>query len=101
MHSCEPQIGQIVKVNQGRGNGSYSVIIAVEDERYVLIADGRKRKFDHPKRKNRMHLELTSMISREVADSMRETGRVTNGKLRYALSHVTDDGLKEAQEKGE
>ncbi|XEC94599.1 hypothetical protein AB6A23_25470 [Paenibacillus tarimensis] len=80
-----PEVGQIVKVLRGKDEGSYSIVVAVLDERFVRIADGHKRRFDQAKRKNVLHLELQPTVSREVADSMRETGRVTNGKLRFAI----------------
>ncbi|GGG07228.1 KOW domain-containing RNA-binding protein [Paenibacillus abyssi] len=80
-----PQIGQIVKVLRGKDEGGYAIVIGVVDERFAIIADGFKRKFDQPKRKNLLHLELQPDVSSEVADSMRETGRVTNGKLRFAI----------------
>ena len=46
-----PQIGQFVKVRQGRDQSKVAVIVGIADTRYVLIADGDKRKFDQPKRK--------------------------------------------------
>jgi len=67
----------------------------------VWIADGGKRKFDEPKKKNLIHLELLPAISSEVADSLRETGRVTNGKLRFALTQAVNHLSHDAQEKGE
>lgn len=82
--------GQIVMVKSGRDRGRFAVIIGKIDEKYVWIADGDKRKFDRPKRKNILHLQVTGEISREVADSLRETGRVTNGKIRFALGKFAD-----------
>ncbi|ALS24883.1 MULTISPECIES: KOW domain-containing RNA-binding protein [Paenibacillus] len=96
-----PVIGQIVRVNRGRDSGKYAVIIGVVDQRYVWIADGGKRKFDEPKKKNIIHLDLLPAVSSEVADSLRETGRVTNGKLRFALYSYVDNLSEEALEKGE
>ncbi|WP_028559499.1 KOW domain-containing RNA-binding protein [Paenibacillus pinihumi] len=81
-----PQIGQIVKVLRGKDEGSFAVVVGLsENEPYVWIADGNKRRFDQRKRKNILHLELQPETSSEVADSMHETGRVTNGKLRYVI----------------
>jgi ribosomal protein L14E/L6E/L27E len=97
----EPQIGRIAKVVRGRDSGKYAVIIAVVDERFVLIADGDKRKFDQPKKKNLMHLEIMDAISAEVVNSIAETGRVTNGKLRYAIAKFVEQESNEAQLKGE
>ncbi|NOU92902.1 hypothetical protein GC093_06595 [Paenibacillus sp. LMG 31456] len=96
-----PQLGQIVRIARGKDSGKYAVIISVEDQRFVWIADGDKRKFDHPKKKNLSHLELLSMVSSEVVDSLYESGRVTNGKLRFALFKYVDQMESEAQEKGE
>ncbi|MBC8079350.1 MAG: KOW domain-containing RNA-binding protein [Gorillibacterium sp.] len=97
----KPQLGQIVSVLQGRDAQNYAVIVGFVDCRFVLIADGNKRKFDHPKKKNILHLELFNEVNREVEDSLRETGRVTNGKLRFALNKFQDNQKHEAQERGE
>lgn len=94
------QPGRIVKVLRGRDAGKYAVVIRQLDERFVEIADGDKRKFDQPKKKNRLHLHFTEHVSSEVADSLRETGRVTNGKLRYALNKFAEQ-LAEGPEAGE
>lgn len=90
-----PQVGQLVRVIKGRDSGQYALIIKILDERFVVLADGDKRKFDRPKKKNIHHLEFFDYVSPEVQNSIMETGRVTNGKLRYALTkfvneHVTD-----------
>lgn len=86
----QDQPGRIVKVLRGRDAGKYAVVIRRVDDRFVEIADGDKRKFDRPKQKNKRHLHFTAHISNEVADSIRETGRVTNGKIRYALSKFAE-----------
>jgi large subunit ribosomal protein L14e len=96
-----PQLGQIVKVIRGSDPSLYAVIIGIVDTRYVLIADGDKRKFDRPKKKNRLHLQLQNMISQEVVASLAEAGRVTNAKLRYAIMKFVENLQAEANEKGE
>ncbi|NBD28292.1 KOW domain-containing RNA-binding protein [Paenibacillus glycinis] len=90
----KPEIGRVVKVLRGKDEGSYAVIVQLLDERFVLVADGDKRRFDQSKKKNILHLEMQPVVSHEVIDSMRETGRVTNAKLRYAIQ-------KAVQGKGE
>lgn len=84
-----PRVGQIAKVLSGSDQGKYAVIIGIVDQRFVLIADGNKRKFDHPKKKNLLHLQLMEDASEEVASSLKETGRVTNGKLRFELNRYS------------
>ncbi|QHT63340.1 hypothetical protein GXP70_27565 [Paenibacillus lycopersici] len=90
----KPEVGRIVKVLRGKDEGSFAVIVQVMDDRFVLVADGDKRRFDQSKKKNVLHLLMQPEVSREVVDSMLETGRVTNAKLRYAIQ-------KAVQGKGE
>ncbi|SDI07462.1 hypothetical protein SAMN05192534_12062 [Alteribacillus persepolensis] len=81
----QPEVGQIVLTKKGRDAGSFAVVIGIIDERFILIADGNKRKFDRAKKKNINHVIMYPHLSKEVKRSMEETGRVTNAKLRYAL----------------
>ncbi|MFC4765926.1 RNA-binding protein [Effusibacillus consociatus] len=82
----EPLIGQIVEVLKGRETGQYAIIIGVLNERFVLLADGDKRKYDQPKKKNLQHIRFTGGFAMEVFTSIQESGRVTNSKLRFCLN---------------
>lgn len=97
----EPQVGQLVKVLKGRDAGAVYVIVGILDDRFVWIADGNKRKFDGPKRKNAQHLELLPIVSSEVVHSLQESGRVTNGKLRHAVLVYQKSADSMAEEKGD
>jgi len=91
----KPQLGQIVKILRGRDQNKYAIIISIIDQKFLLIADGDKRKFDQPKKKNMLHLQLMDAISREVVESLAETGRVTNGKLRFSLNKFAESKQSE------
>lgn len=97
--------GQIVRIKQGRDAGQYAVVIAIVDDRFVLLADGEKRKTNRPKKKNLHHIETMDYVSPEVQNSLLETGRVTNGKLRFAITNfigeVVTDLKKGDQHDGE
>lgn len=88
-----PRIGQVVRIVQGREADQFAIVIQVLDDRFVLLADGEKRKYDRPKKKNLHHIELVDYISPEVQSSLLETGRVTNGKLRFAISKFVNEVL--------
>lgn len=96
----EPQIGQIVQITHGREQDKIAVIIDIIDDRYVLLADGDKRKYDRPKKKNIHHFKGTTYISREVRESLMETGRVSNGKLRFAVAKYRSEVVTDS-EKGD
>jgi large subunit ribosomal protein L14e len=85
------QLGQIVLIKSGSDAGQYAIIIRLLDERYVMLADGGRKIFDRPKKKNVQHLQLLNYISPEVQTSLQETGRVTNGKLRFALAKYVNE----------
>jgi len=93
--------GDIVRSRRGRDEGELAIVIALIEERFALVADGDKRRFDRPKRKNVLHLESIGMRSEEVANSLQETGRVTNAKLRHAIGQVERRLETHAVEKGE
>ena len=96
-----PQVGQLVKILKGKDAGEVAVVINVIDSRFVYIADGDKRKFDGPKKKSILHLELIPIVSSEVVNSLNESGRVTNGKLRFAVMKFLQSTDKSANEKGD
>ncbi|WP_241158292.1 KOW domain-containing RNA-binding protein [Cohnella candidum] len=105
--------GDIARSRRGKDEGQLCVVLALDGERFALVADGDKRRFDRPKRKNVLHLEPLGIHSEEVANSLRETGRVTNAKLRFAVSKAEmlaaetgspSDAIppaRDAEEKGE
>lgn len=96
-----PLVGKIVRSIRGRDAGKFAVVIEQLDDRFVLIADGDKRKLDRPKRKNVMHLEMTEHVAEEIVDAIENGGRLTNGKLRYHLNKFLEQLPAEVQRKGE
>ncbi|MBU9710784.1 KOW domain-containing RNA-binding protein [Evansella tamaricis] len=93
-----PQVGELVRILSGRDKGQYAFVIEILDSRFVRIADGDKRKVDRAKKKNIQHIERLDIYASEVKNSIVETGRVTNAKLRFAISTYIDDNfLKEGE----
>lgn len=41
-----PQLGQIVRITRGRETGRFAIVIKHINDRFVLLADGDKRKYD-------------------------------------------------------
>lgn len=93
-------IGQFVKILRGRDMNKFAIVIAQLDDKFVLIADGDKRKSDRPKKKNVLHLKFVDAVSQEVRKSILETGKASNGKLRYAMNKFLEQ-MREVQSKGE
>lgn len=52
--------GRVVIAKAGRDKGRAFVVTEIIDDRTVLIADGKSRPLERPKRKNVLHLQATS-----------------------------------------
>lgn len=75
----------IVLSLSGRDKGKYFFVVETAGE-YVLIADGRCRKLEHPKRKKRKHLQLAARTDSRVAGKLCSGDRVLNSELRRDLA---------------
>ena len=83
--------GDIVYSKAGRDAGKTLVVLSVVDENFVMLADGRLRKVDTPKKKKVKHLEKTGYKAEAVAEKLKEGLRVTNPDLKRALAELTTD----------
>lgn len=68
--------GTVVIATAGKEKGGFYVVTQVLDSRYVLIADGRRRPLEKPKKKNTAHLKRTNAVIGEIS---------TNRQLRNFL----------------
>lgn len=59
-------VGMFARSKAGHDKTEVYIIVA-EDEDYVYLCDGRLRKIDHPKKKNKKHIQPIN----KVADSIR------------------------------
>lgn len=75
----------IVLALSGRDRGKYFFVIETEVE-YVLIADGKSRKLEKPKRKKSKHLQLAARAESRVAAKLRSGDKVLNSELRRELA---------------
>ena len=68
--------GSVVRAKAGRDKDSYFVVLDVLDK-FALIADGKSRKLEKPKKKNLIHLEATKTVITQNLE--------TNRKIKKAL----------------
>lgn len=64
------EAGGIVRSRAGRDRGRAFVILKVVDADYVLLADGRLRTLDRPKKKKRKHLLKASETRMELSERL-------------------------------
>ena len=72
--------GMVVRSKAGRDGDSFLVVLEVLDG-FVLVADGKQRPLERPKRKNTKHIAITGLI-------VTEEQLQTNRSIRHALSDL-------------
>ena len=75
----------IVKAIAGRDTGSYFFVLETEGD-FLLLADGKRRRLESPKRKRRKHVELVARSQSPVAEKIRSNEKITNSELRRAIA---------------
>ena len=75
----------IIESMAGRDKGKFFYVIDTEDN-YVLIADGKTRKLENPKRKKLKHVRRVSRTETRVAAKILNGDKVLNSELRRDLA---------------
>ena len=75
----------IVRSDAGRDKGKLFVVLAVEGE-YLLLADGKSRKVENPKRKKRRHVLFVAADDTRLSDKIKSEEKITNSELRRTLA---------------
>ncbi len=77
-------LGTIVLSRAGRDSGRLFAVVARPEENFRLIADGRSRRIDKPKRKKLKHLSKAG--ESEILRTLAVSGGLTNSLLRKELA---------------
>ena len=80
----------IVKSTAGRDKGKFFFVLA-EEEDVLLLADGKTRKLENPKRKKRKHTEFAARYQCRVAEKIRSDEKITNSELRKTLAAYREE----------
>ena len=78
----------IVKSIAGRDAGDLFFVLAAEGD-FLLLADGKRRRVDLPKRKRRKHVVLVAQSDVPVAWKIRSSEKITNSELRRAIAAIS------------
>ena len=75
----------IVKSAAGRDEGDFFFVLDTQEE-YLLLADGKGRKAESPKRKKRKHVLFVAEDDSRLADKIKRSEKITNSELRRTLA---------------
>ena len=82
-------ISDVVVSKAGHDQDEWFYVIG-EDQDFLLLANGKDRPLDKPKRKKRKHVEKVLRSETRVAEKLRLGDKVLNGELRRDLAFLAD-----------
>ena len=89
-------ISDVVVSKAGHDQDEWFYVIG-EDQDFLLLANGKDRPLDKPKRKKCKHVEKVLRSETRVADKIRLGDKVLNGELRrdlaFLASHLQANNL--------
>ena len=80
-------ISDVVMTTAGRDAGQWFYVISA-DPVFLLLANGKDRTLEKPKRKKRKHVQKVLRSETRVAEKLRSGDKVLNGELRRDLAFL-------------
>ena len=80
-------VGSVAMSAAGRDSGRAFVVLGEADNDYVLIADGKLRKLEKPKKKKRRHLKDTGVRADDIINALNE-GQLLDADGRKRLAQL-------------
>ena len=81
----------VVRSAAGRDRGDLFFVLEIHGD-FLLLADGRRRRVERPKRKKRKHVEAAGAPHTRTAEKIRCGEPVTNSELRRTLAQICGGG---------
>lgn len=78
----------IVISQNGRDAGKRFLVIGLDNE-YVLLADGKARKYEKPKRKKSKHVKFEDKAQGLIAEKITEGTKLTNNEIRRYIAEYS------------
>ena len=82
--------GDVVFVRRGKNKGKFIIVVGIESETRIFIADGSNYSVEKPKKKNVKHLQRTLMNLEDVAGRVAGGKPLDNGWLVQKVSAILD-----------
>ena len=79
----------IVRSDAGRDKGKLFYVLETQGE-YLLLADGKSRKVESPKRKKRRHVLFVAAEENRLSGKIKGEEKITNSELRRTLAGYRD-----------
>jgi ribosomal protein L14E/L6E/L27E len=78
-------VGQIVYSKSGRDKGNAFIVKSFDDE-YAYLVDGKIRRLEKPKRKKKIHIQITKTINADIKKRFENDEYILDADIRKALA---------------
>jgi len=90
----------VISIN-GRDAGKRFIVIET-DQLYSLIADGKGRRYEKPKKKKNKHLKLEGKADSQIIERLNAGERISNSEIRrylagYTAENCSEGGMQDAK----
>ena len=82
-------ISDVVQATAGRDREKLFYVIGMDDQ-FLLLANGKDRPLDRPKRKKCKHVQKVLRAETRVAEKLRHGDKVLNSELRRDLAFLAN-----------
>jgi len=82
------QISDVVTTTAGRDQGSLFYVIGTDGD-YLMLANGKDRTLEKPKRKKLKHIQKVLRSETRVAEKLMRGDKVLNSELRRDLAYLS------------
>lgn len=86
--SKELCLGQFVKSKAGRDKDKVFIVIGIENDQFVYIADGDLRKLEKPKKKKVKHLVKLNLVSENIKERLTQDLKFNNAFIRKEVERA-------------
>ena len=83
-------ISDVVIATAGRDQGKLFYVIGT-DPVYLMLANGKDRTLEKPKKKRRKHIKKVLRSETRVAEKLRRGDKVLNSELRRDLAYLSQE----------
>ena len=80
--------GRLVFSTSGRDKGLPFILVGISRQGFYLLADGRLRKIEKPKRKNPRHVQLTNQADEAIRTALLAEKQPENYVIQYAIRQM-------------
>ena len=86
MNQCKLNIGDVVLSKKGRDANNYFMVVSIENDDFVLVADGKKHVLAKPKKKNVKHIQIMNeTVKAELLSQMQNRQPHIDDAIKYAI----------------